>query len=80
MADAAGAVGAGAYPSLAGDRNLEAGGYPVYVVVNGLRAMPPLGGMLNDAQVAAVVNYLRSNFGNDYHDPITAADVKTVRP
>ncbi|HXO68099.1 MAG TPA: cytochrome c [Bradyrhizobium sp.] len=80
MPDAKGAAGAGTYPSLAGNRNLEAGGYPVYVVVRGQRAMPPFGVMMSDDQVAAVVNYLRTNFGNDYKDAVTAEDVKAVRP
>jgi mono/diheme cytochrome c family protein len=80
MPDGAGAVGAAAYPSLANDKNLAASGYPVTVVVNGQRAMPPFGAMLSDDQVSAVVNYLRTNFGNDYRDAVTAEDVKVVRP
>jgi mono/diheme cytochrome c family protein len=80
MPDGRGAVGAGIYPSLAGNRNLEAGGYPVYIVVRGQRAMPPFGAMMSDDQVAAVVNYLRTHFGNDYKDAVTAEDVKVVRP
>jgi mono/diheme cytochrome c family protein len=80
MPDAKGAVGAGIYPSLAGNKNLEAGGYPVYVVVRGQRAMPAFGAMMSDDQVAAVVNYLRTHFGNDYKDAVTAEDVKVVRP
>ena len=80
MPDGKGAVGAGTYPSLAGNKNLEAGGYPVYVIVNGQRAMPPFGAMMSDGQVAAVVNYLRTHFGNDYKDAVTADDVKAVRP
>jgi mono/diheme cytochrome c family protein len=80
MPDGKGAVGAGTYPSLAGNKNLEAGGYPIYVVVRGQRAMPPFGAMMSDDQVAAVVNYLRTHFGNDYKDAVTAEDVKVVRP
>jgi mono/diheme cytochrome c family protein len=80
MPDAKGAIGAGVYPSLAGNKNLEAGGYPAYVVVRGQRAMPPFGAMMSDDQVAAVVNYLRTHFGNDYKDAVTAEDVKVVRP
>ena len=80
MPDAKGAVGAGTYPSLAGNKNLEAGGYPVYVVVRGQRAMPAFAAMMSDDQVAAVVNYLRTHFGNDYKDAVTAEDVKLVRP
>jgi mono/diheme cytochrome c family protein len=79
MSDAKGAAGAGTYPSLAGNRNLEASGYPVTVVVNGQRAMPPFGAMMSDDQVAAVVNYLRTHFGNNYQDAVTAEDVKIVR-
>jgi mono/diheme cytochrome c family protein len=79
MFDGKGASGAGTYPSLAGDRNLEAGGYPVDVVVNGQRGMPPFGSMMSNDQVAAVVNYLRTHFGNDYRDGVTADDVKAVR-
>jgi len=80
MPDGKGAVGAGTYPSLAQDSKLEAGGYPVYVVVRGQRAMPPVGAMMSDAQVAAVVNYVRTHFGNQYSDAVSADDVKLVRP
>ncbi|MDB5656620.1 MAG: cytochrome [Tardiphaga sp.] len=80
MADGQGATGAASYPSLVNDRNLAERGYPLHVVVNGQRAMPPFGVMLNDDQVAAVVNYLRTHFENDYHDAATADDARSVRP
>jgi mono/diheme cytochrome c family protein len=38
-----------------------AAGYPVLVVVNGSKGMPPFGALLDDEQVAAVVNYVRSH-------------------
>jgi mono/diheme cytochrome c family protein len=79
MSDGKGATGAGTYPSLAGDSNLEASGYPVGIVVNGQRAMPPFGAMMDDDQVAAVVNYVRTHFGNGYPDAVTAEDVRAVR-
>jgi mono/diheme cytochrome c family protein len=79
MADAKGAAGAGTYPALAGNGNLEARGYPVAVVVNGQRGMPAFGAMMSDDQVAAVVNYLRTNFGNSFQDAVTVQDVRTVR-
>jgi mono/diheme cytochrome c family protein len=79
MPDGKGAAGAGTYPSLAANKNLEAGGYPVDLVVNGQRGMPPFGAMMSDDQVAAVVNYLRTHFDNNYQDAVTVADVKTVR-
>ena len=80
MRDGRGASGAGSYPSLVEDKNLEAGGYPVYVVVRGQRAMPPVGRMMSDDQVAAVVNYVRTHFGNRYQDAVTPDDVKQARP
>jgi mono/diheme cytochrome c family protein len=74
-----GAAGAGHYPALARNANLETGAYPVYVVVHGLKGMPPVGRMMTDDQVAAVVNYLRTNLGNSYADPVTAQDVADAR-
>jgi mono/diheme cytochrome c family protein len=79
MMDAKGAAGAGAYPSLSANRNLEAAGYPVTLVIHGRRAMPPFADMMNDAQIAAVVNYLRTHFGNNYGDVVTAQDVNDAR-
>jgi mono/diheme cytochrome c family protein len=79
MMDAQGASGAGSYPSLATNRNLEAAGYPITMVVRGRRGMPPFGDMMNDAQIAAVVNYLRTHFGNSYSDVVTAQDVRDAR-
>ena len=79
MPDGNGATGAGTYPSLAGNKNLEASGYPIAVVVNGQRGMPPFGSMMSNEQVAAVVNYLRTHFGNDYRDDVTADEVRAVR-
>ena len=80
MPQAQGAVGAGMYPALAKNPKLEVAGYPVSVVVNGQNAMPALGGMFSDQQVADVVNYIRTHFGNNYKDKVTPADVKATRP
>ena len=74
-----GAVGAGRYPALAKDENLRSAGYPAYVVLHGYKAMPPFAKLMSDDQVAAVVNYIRSHFGNDYTDAVTAEDVKNAR-
>jgi len=79
MADAKGATGAGTYPSLAGDSNLQSSGYPVGIVVNGQRGMPAFGEVMSDDQVAAVVNYVRTHFGNNYQDAVTTDDVRAVR-
>ena len=80
MPDGKGAIGAGAYPSIASNKALEASRYSLHVVVNGQRAMPPFGVMMNDDQIAAVVNYVRTHFGNAYKDAVTPEDVKVVRP
>lgn len=79
MPDAKGAVGAGAYPALAADPNLASAGFPIYMVLYGRKAMPGFGGLLADAQVAAVVNYIRTQFGNHYKDTVTPAEVKDAR-
>jgi mono/diheme cytochrome c family protein len=80
QADAMGAVGAGAYPALAGNSNLASADYVLRVVIRGLRGMPALGGMMSDEQVADVVNYVRSHFGNDYRDAVSAAAAHAARP
>ena len=79
MTDARGATGAGTYPSLVRNSNLQTGAYAVAVVVNGQRGMPPFGETLSDAQVAAVVNYVRMHFDNHYQDAVTPEDVRAVR-
>jgi mono/diheme cytochrome c family protein len=91
MPDAAGAVGAGHYPALARNPTLKSREYMVMTVLLGRRNMPAFGEKhaigftgpplaLNDAQVAAVVNYVRSNFGNHYRDAVSAADVAKLDP
>jgi len=79
MPEAKGAVGAGAYPALAKDSNLEIAGYPIGVIVKGQKAMPPFADYLNDEQIANVVNYVRSHFGNRYRDKVKPEDVKIMR-
>ena len=86
MAEAQGAVGAGHYPKLAGDVALVSWQYVALTVLNGKNGMPAFGASahptaqaagnhLSDAQVADVVNYLRSHFGNHYKANVTAQDV-----
>jgi mono/diheme cytochrome c family protein len=79
MPDAKGAVGAGAYPALARNPKLEEPGYPVAVVVHGQKAMPAFGGALSDQQIADVVNYVRTHFGNLYAGAVVPDDVKAAR-
>jgi mono/diheme cytochrome c family protein len=79
MPNAQGANGAASYPALAADPALDDHGYPAYVVVFGKRAMPAFGDMMSNDQVAAVVNYLRSHFGNNYPDNVTAEEIEAMR-
>jgi len=80
MADGKGAVGAARFPALAGSAKLSAADYPVYVVANGFGGMPWFADKLSDVQIAAVVNYVRTHFGNDYRDAVKPSDVAEQRP
>lgn len=79
MSDAMGAKGAGIYPALANDKRLAAAPYAIRAVVLGQKGMPPFGAYFDDDQVAAVVGYIRTHFGNSYAAPVTAAEVKALR-
>jgi mono/diheme cytochrome c family protein len=90
MAQAQGAKGAAAYPKLANNVSLTAWQYVALTVLNGRSAMPAFGmptgqvssglrsALLSDAQIAAVINYVRTRFGNRYRDVVTAAQVATL--
>jgi len=89
MPGARGAVGAGHYPRLAGDPALASWQYVALTVLNGRNGMPAFGLVsdavgpmravhLSDAQVADVVNYVRSNFGNRFKAGITAKQVTAL--
>jgi mono/diheme cytochrome c family protein len=77
--DAKGAVGAGAYPSLVADEKLDSADFVMSVLLGGLKGMPSVGDMMSDAQVADVVNYVRTHFGNTYPGAVSAADVAAAR-
>jgi len=79
MADAKGASGAGLYPALAGNARLASAGYVLTMVMNGHKGMPPFRGHFTNAQIADVVNYVRSHFGNKYRDQVQQADVQALR-
>ncbi len=86
MPEAQGAVGAGRYPKLAGDPQLASWEFVALTVVGGRSGMPAFGrqgaeplaflsARLDDGEIARVVNYVRSHFGNRYKETITAGDV-----
>ncbi len=79
MPDGRGARGAGSYPSLADDSRLAASGYLIGVVLHGQKAMPPFSRALTNEQVRDVVTYIRTNFGNDFTNAPTTADVAAAR-
>lgn len=79
MPQGQGAKAVGFYPPLASNPRLAAGAYPTLVVLNGLHGMPSFASRLNDDQVAAVVNYVRSSFGNHFPDHVNTSDVKSLR-
>jgi mono/diheme cytochrome c family protein len=90
MPGAQGAAGAGHYPKLAGDPALVSWQYVALTVLHGKNGMPAFGQQptgevmdfllvhLSDAQVADVVNYVRSNFGNHYKSSVTAEQVAAL--
>ena len=41
--------------------------------------VPALGAFFSDVQVANVVNYIRTHFGNKYKDKVKPEDVKLIR-
>jgi mono/diheme cytochrome c family protein len=99
QADAKGVPGN--FPPLAGNRDLFlARDFPARVVLFGMSgkinvlgqqidgAMPPLGDVLTDGEIAAVVNFVRGNFGNaalapkpkfESMAPLDAATVAALR-
>lgn len=81
----------GAFPPLAGSEWVNGkGDVPIAIVLHGLQGpltvkgqkyngvMAPWGTTFNDDQIAAVVTYIRSNFGNKA-PAVTKADVARVR-
>ena len=88
MAGAQGAVGAGAYPKLAANKKLVSWEFVALTVLNGRNGMPPFGlpanreqsraTHLTDAQIADVVNYVRSHFDNSYKTNVTANQVAAL--
>jgi mono/diheme cytochrome c family protein len=79
MQDGAGASAAATYPALARDKRLAVKGFPIARVLSGSKAMPAFKDMLSDEQIAAVVSYVRTHFGNGYKDKVSGADVKALR-
>ncbi|RDS84589.1 cytochrome c [Dyella monticola] len=92
MPDGKGAIGAGTYPALAGNPKLASPQYMAAVILFGRHDMPSFeskppspgnffrNASLTDAQIADVINYVRSHFGNHYSNTITATEVAAMYP
>jgi len=80
MEDGRGDKGAGAHPPLAGNPKMRSKHFLAGVILTGYHGMPSLGDKMSDEQIAAVTNYVRSHFRNDYSDPITPDEVAALRP
>ena len=89
MPDGRGAVGAGHYPALANDRTLASRQYMALTLLMGRRNMPAFGAKhaigfggppatLTEDQIAAVINYVRTHFGNRYKDSVSAAEIAAL--
>lgn len=80
MAEGKGAKGATAqFPAFANNMRLMAGEYPAQIVLYGQKGMPGFGNYLNDSQVAEIVNYIRTHFGNEFDADFTAEKVAEMR-
>jgi mono/diheme cytochrome c family protein len=91
MPEGQGAEGAGHYPALAGNPALVSWQYMALTLIKGRRNMPAFSAKhavgfffapvaLDDTQIAAVINYVRTHFGNHYKDLATAAGVQALDP
>jgi len=78
MANAKGGQGAAVIPALAANPRLAVAAYPISMVVNGRGAMPGFTDILNPSQIAQVVGYVRTHFGNAYPKPVTAEEVAKI--
>ena len=89
MSAAQGALGAGHFPALAKDGTLASRQYMAITLLMGRRNMPAFGAKhaigfggapatLSEEQIAAVINYVRSHFGNHYTDLISVAEVRSL--
>lgn len=95
MPNGQGAIGAGHYPAFAHNPAMSSASYMALTILHGRRNMPAFAPKdpgdsesesfidpvwLTDEQIASVINYIRTHFGNDYKDTITAAEVKALHP
>jgi mono/diheme cytochrome c family protein len=80
MANAEGGTGAAKIPALAANAHLADANFVLNRVIHGQGGMPAFADMLSAEQIAGVVSYVRTHFGNSYADPVTPNDVKRLSP
>jgi mono/diheme cytochrome c family protein len=74
-----GGLGTGGFgPKLSGDPMLAISPFVVAQILIGRGQMPAFGDKLSDPQIAAVAQYIRTNWGNDF-GPVTADQVTDTR-
>lgn len=65
-------------PSLVGNELLSDTNEIARTVINGFSYMPPFGDVLTDVQIASILTYVRTSWGNDY-GLVTAEEVAANR-
>jgi mono/diheme cytochrome c family protein len=80
MANAEGGMGAGKIPALASNPHLAAEDFVIDRVLRGRGGMPAFADMLSAEQIAGVVGYVRTHFGNSYNGSVTDEEVKRLSP
>ena len=71
--------GAGAFPALDGDKVVNGPkAAQFYILLNGKNAMPKWGGVLSDADIAAVITYTRNAWGNHTGEVIQTQEIITA--
>ena len=72
--------GAAVFPPLAGNEKLADASYVIGTVLNGKpgTAMPAFGSRLSDDQLAALISYVRTSWGNSY-GKVSAAEIANAR-
>jgi len=69
----------GAFPALAGDPFVQGDAAPLTAtVLSGRAGMPAFKDDINDADLSAILTYIRTSWGNK-GKPVTAADVAAAR-
>ena len=74
-----GGLGTGGFgPKLSGDPMLAISPFVIAQILLGRGQMPPFGDKLSDQQIAAVAQYIRTNWGNDF-GPVSPDQVADTR-